>query len=434
MTDTVSPAVPRAAPRAYAAFLSYSRALDAELAITLQRELERFAKPWHQRRALRVFRDDTNLSANADLWSSIVHALDDAEYLLLLASPQSARSPWVLREVEHWLRHRSPETLLIVVTAGGIAWSGTGFDPERTDCLPDPLLRAYPLEPRWVDLRTARGSTRPDPRLPAFRDAVADLAAPLRRVPKDELVGEDLRQFRRTRHLVRLVIAVLSVLTLLAGGAAAVAVHQTGIAEQQRAEAVHQQRAAIARELLTRADGARATDPRGAIRYALAAGRLDPGDAALTSLVDTVVGTRIEASLPAHTDFVRTVAVSPDGTTHGLRQPQRRGRGVGHHRPDPPGAHRHDHLETGARHQRPDLLRRTAGCWSSAPAAEPWSSGPSPARATSPRSVCCPRTAARPAPSPSAPTGGCWSPAATTTRSSSGTSPIRPLPGSSARR
>ena len=85
--------------------------------------------------------------------------------------------------------------------------------------------------------------------------------------------------------------------------------------QQQRAEAVHQQRAAIARELLTRADNARATDPRGAIRYALAAGRLDPGDAALTGLVDTVVGTRIEASLPAHTDFVRTVAVSPDGTT-----------------------------------------------------------------------------------------------------------------------
>ena len=85
MTDTVTPAVPRAAPRAYAAFLSYARAADRELAIALQRELERFAKRWHQRRAVRVFRDDTNLSANADLWSSIVRALDDAEFLLLLA-------------------------------------------------------------------------------------------------------------------------------------------------------------------------------------------------------------------------------------------------------------------------------------------------------------------------------------------------------------
>jgi hypothetical protein len=38
----------------YDAFISYSHALDGKLAPTLQRELERFAKPWNRGRALRA--------------------------------------------------------------------------------------------------------------------------------------------------------------------------------------------------------------------------------------------------------------------------------------------------------------------------------------------------------------------------------------------
>ncbi len=47
----------------YDAFISYSHALDGSLARALQTGLERFAKPWYRPRALRVFRDTTNLAA-----------------------------------------------------------------------------------------------------------------------------------------------------------------------------------------------------------------------------------------------------------------------------------------------------------------------------------------------------------------------------------
>ena len=60
----------------YDAFISYSHQLDKELAIRLQRSLERFAKPWYRVRALRVFRDDASLSANANLWASIQAAME----------------------------------------------------------------------------------------------------------------------------------------------------------------------------------------------------------------------------------------------------------------------------------------------------------------------------------------------------------------------
>ena len=60
----------------YDGFISYSHAADDLLAPRLQAGLQRFAKPWGKRRALRIFRDESSLSANPHLWSSITDALD----------------------------------------------------------------------------------------------------------------------------------------------------------------------------------------------------------------------------------------------------------------------------------------------------------------------------------------------------------------------
>jgi hypothetical protein len=49
-------------PCKYKAFITYSHA-DLEVARALQAGLHAFAKPWHQLRAVRVFRDQTNLAA-----------------------------------------------------------------------------------------------------------------------------------------------------------------------------------------------------------------------------------------------------------------------------------------------------------------------------------------------------------------------------------
>src|SRR5829696_7520070 len=88
---------------AYDAFISYSHAADGKLAPALQAALQRFAKPWYHRRALRIFRDQTSLAATPELWPTIQIALDGATHFLLLASPEAAASKWVRREVAHWL-------------------------------------------------------------------------------------------------------------------------------------------------------------------------------------------------------------------------------------------------------------------------------------------------------------------------------------------
>ena len=108
----------------YDAFIAYSHAKDKPIASALQSVVQKLGKPWYRRRALRVFRDDTSLSATPHLWPSIETALGQSRYLILLASPETARSPWIAKEVEYWLEHKSPDRLFIGLTDGELAWDG----------------------------------------------------------------------------------------------------------------------------------------------------------------------------------------------------------------------------------------------------------------------------------------------------------------------
>ena len=107
---------------AFDAFISYSHADGGRLASALQSGLQGFARPWYKLRAIRVFRDKTSLAVNAGLWPSIEKALEQSEYFVVLASPAAAGSPWVRREIDYWLTHRPPQTLLVVVTEGTVTW------------------------------------------------------------------------------------------------------------------------------------------------------------------------------------------------------------------------------------------------------------------------------------------------------------------------
>src|SRR5262249_12892628 len=97
----------RFAMATYDAFVSYSHAKDKPIAAALQAVMQRLGKPWYRRRALRVFRDDTSLSATPGLWPSIEQALDRSRFLVLLASPEAAASPWVNKEISFWLDRKN---------------------------------------------------------------------------------------------------------------------------------------------------------------------------------------------------------------------------------------------------------------------------------------------------------------------------------------
>ncbi|WP_405817554.1 toll/interleukin-1 receptor domain-containing protein [Streptomyces sp. NBC_00838] len=304
------------------AFISYSQSKNAPLAKQLQRGLERLAVPRFRPMRMSVFRDITSLPANHDLWQSIQRELARSRYLILLASPDAAASPWVAKEIDYWLRERDTEHLLIAVVGGEIKWdeSAGDFDWRRTTCLPRNLAGHFTSTPLWVDLREIERQSRLSLRYPPFRAAVATLAAPLHGRPKEELEHDDFRQVRFVKRLGWSGVALLVALLMLA-------VYGFVDAGRQRDEAVAQARTSASQALAARSGQLLATSPNQAAQYALYADetRSTPESRrALAQAVaaapyakrrlradaDSVLGNQ-GAGNPADTDVV----LSADGTT-----------------------------------------------------------------------------------------------------------------------
>ena len=244
----------------YDGFISYSHASDDLLAPRLQAGLQRFAKPWWKRRALRIFRDESSLSANPHLWSSITDALDQSGWFVLLLSPEAAKSDWVNNEVEYWLAHKDSDRIIPVLTDGVFGWA----DGDLTgDSVPRSLQDAFADEPRWVDLRFGRTEEQLDLSNPEFSAAIADIASAIRGVPKDELASEEVRQHRRTR---RTTIGAAIALLVLFLGATAAAVY----AAAQQSRANDEAQLARARALATASVNVLDKDPELSLLLAVA--------------------------------------------------------------------------------------------------------------------------------------------------------------------
>jgi tetratricopeptide (TPR) repeat protein len=216
----------------YDAFISYSHAKDKPIAAALQSGVQRLGKAWYQRRALRVFRDDTSLSATPHLWPTIEQALAESRFLIVLASPEAAASPWVSKEIAYWLEHKSAETLLVALTDGSLAWdNGTGdFVWSEATPLPPVLKARFAAEPKWVDVSAYRAGA--SPRDNRFRELAADFAAAIRGIPKEDLLSQEVRQQRSALRLAWSAAGSLLVLAGLAGWQWQVATAQRDRAER----------------------------------------------------------------------------------------------------------------------------------------------------------------------------------------------------------
>jgi WD40 repeat protein len=292
---------------AYDAFISYSHAADGRLAPALQAGLRSLGKPWYRRRALRVFRDQTSLSATPELWPSIEAALASSRFFVLLLSPEAAASPWVEKEVAWWRAHRSAHRTLLVVTTGNLDWDDAAGDFVRGASVPPSLRGWYASEPLWVDLGWASTTEDVSLRNPRFRDCVADLAAPVHGLPKEDLVGEDVRQHRRARRTAIGAVSALALLTLTGAGLAAFAL-------VSRSQAIDRQRTAESLGLASSSRTELARDPQLALLLALRAHDRRDTPQAENALRHAAAGSRLLAVLsdgagsPAH-----SASYSPDG-------------------------------------------------------------------------------------------------------------------------
>ncbi len=232
----------------YTAFISYSHAADTQLATRLQSVLQRFAKPFYRLRHIRIFRDETNLSLTPQLWTTIQGALRESECFILLASPKAANSTWVTMEIEEWLRfHRDHlDKFMIVLTEGEILWDSelNDFNWSKTTALPAVLKDKFNQVPLYLDFRWAKTSTDLSLRNPEFLKGIGKIAANLHGKQLDDIVGDDVRQYRRFKMVTAAVITLLLSLLAATTGAAYYANQQKQNAESEKQNADAQRRIA----------------------------------------------------------------------------------------------------------------------------------------------------------------------------------------------
>src|ERR1700744_2380964 len=139
----------------YDAFLSYTHR-DRPVATGIQKGLHQIGRRLGQLRALRVFRDDTDLTVRPDLWGGIAGALDRPRFLVVVLSPGAAGSHWVNEEVSYWLALRGRGQLLMVLAGGHLQWDRehARFNPQASDAALPVLTEpgVLPEEPFFIDV------------------------------------------------------------------------------------------------------------------------------------------------------------------------------------------------------------------------------------------------------------------------------------------
>lgn len=247
LVSPAEPATPGAAEPTseyrYWAFLSYSHH-DKAIAKRLQKQLETYRVPKRlvgretshgvvPPRVSPVFRDRDELHAGSDLKASVHEALSHSRWLIVVCTPDSARSPWVNREIVEFKKLHGERRVLALI-ARGEPFASDMAGREAEECFPPALRRALtdegkaegePLEPIAADMRKhGDGPHR----------SMLKLLAGMLGVPFDDLVRRDLQ--RRVRWLS--VLAASSALGVVVFAClAVVAVQARNEAQYQRQQA-----------------------------------------------------------------------------------------------------------------------------------------------------------------------------------------------------
>lgn len=124
----------------YFAFISYKRE-DEKWAKWLQKKLEAYNLPTSIRKEnpelptkIRpVFRDQSDLSGG-NLKAEIEKGLNGSKYLIVICSPRSAKSPWVSKEVQHFIDKGREEYVVPFIIGGTPNASNPG-----DECFPEGL-------------------------------------------------------------------------------------------------------------------------------------------------------------------------------------------------------------------------------------------------------------------------------------------------------
>lgn len=275
----------------FVAFLSYRHVdPDRRWANWLLRRIESYRVPRHVgggvRRLGKVFRDEEELGASADLSAAIRDALERSRHLVVICSPRTPASTWVDREIQSFHDLGKGDRI--------VAFLGEGSSSES---FPQ-ALRSLQREPLAADARPRPGTSARRARETALLRVLA------------RLIGceyDDLRQReqQRRQRFWRSVAVAASVLVLAFAAITALAVRSRNEARRERDRA-------LALGMAQAAGAAAEQDTQLALLLARRAVALDAGPPTRSRLRQALAAPGVRWRLPASGMFLG-LAASPGG-------------------------------------------------------------------------------------------------------------------------
>lgn len=103
----------------YDAFISYRHTpLDMKIAELIHTKIEAFKTPKGYKKIERIFRDRDELPTSSNLAKSILDALTHSRYLIVVCSPRTGLSKWVLKEIEIFRELHGNDRILSILIEG----------------------------------------------------------------------------------------------------------------------------------------------------------------------------------------------------------------------------------------------------------------------------------------------------------------------------
>ena len=188
----------------YYAFISYSHK-DKKIARKLQRRLERYHLPSALQRSYQdlpkklspVFIDDSDLIGRGTLKTALQENLDLSNYLIVVCSPNSARSEYVNDEVDYFIKNGRGDRIIPLIIDGTPHASDTS-----QECFP-PSILALPREkePLGIDLKQY-----------GMRYSFLRVIATILKLDLDEFITRDARERKRKIMIFTPIAAAIAII------------------------------------------------------------------------------------------------------------------------------------------------------------------------------------------------------------------------------
>ena len=197
--------------RHYKAFISYRHLpLDMEIAKKLHTTIEHYVIPKEYRvngekKLGLVFRDKDELPITNNLTENLRMALRNAEYLILVCTPETQKSVWVLEEIQYFAQVHDRDHILVMIADG---LPGEVFPKELTEVYDEEGNFVRHIEPLAANIVAETKAKRN--RL--FQVEVLRILATLIGCPFDALYKREQR-YRRRQYM-----AAVGVTLGIAGG------------------------------------------------------------------------------------------------------------------------------------------------------------------------------------------------------------------------